>query len=485
MPGHELTYVIIISLYLLAIIAIAGWLAKRWIGDEHDFMIGGREMGAAITAASMVAILLSGGFVPTIVLMGYVFGLGGVWFFWGWAIGHGLVLLTWAGFWRYTGGYTPAEYYEYQYGESGRLAVLAAILVFGLFAGAFQYLGAGALIAGALGTEPWVAIVSVGAVITVYAMLAGLWGISITDFIQAAWVLAAVFLLLPLHLFLNHGLPTAASPNISGEMMSFPFGTMPVLSVAGGTVVTFIFLNFLLANSAHYWMRASAARNRRALRQGYLIAIGLSIVCGVLGALIGLWARMLVSPESPDQAFGLLVAQETPVWLGALAISGVIAATMSTADMMYQMIANTLTRDVFQRFMGVDDDQRLLRYSRLSIVAAGAVTITLAAVWAEGLPSLIAFAFATAGPLMVLSLDSWLTRYGTKEGAVVMVLGSWIAITYWKFVYPNPETVNVLWISGVVSVVVFYGVSAMVHTTGPWWGTQQPEPTTDSTTGGD
>lgn len=470
MPSHELAYITIIGIYLVAIVGLAAWIAKRWIGDEHDFMIAGREIGATLHAASMIAILLSGGFVPTIVLWGYISGIGGVWFFWGWAIGHLLVLLTWAGFWRYTGGYTPAEYFEFQYGESGRLVVLAAILVFGLFAGAFQYLGAGALIAGALDVPTWMAIVTVGAVITLYALLAGFWGITITDFIQAVWVIGAVFVVLPLYLFVNHGLPTADA-GVSSDLLALPWGTIDVLGFASGTVITFIVLNFFLANSAHYWMRASSARNQRALKQGYMIAIGLSVIIGVIGVAIGLWAQMLVSPETPDQAFGLLLAEETPIWLGALAISGVIAATMSTVDMMYQMMANTLTRDMFQRFGGITDHDRLLRYSRLTIVGAGAITIALAALWPEGLPALIAFAFATAGPLAILSLDAWYVRYGTKEGAVVMVLGVWVAIFLWEFVLTTPE-VDVLWVSGAVSLVLFYATSAVARATGPWWGTE-------------
>jgi SSS family solute:Na+ symporter len=484
MSNHELAYVTIVGAYLVAMTGIAAWLAKRWIGDEHDFMIAGREIGATLHAASMVAILLSGGFVPAIVLQGYVLGVGGVWFFWGWAVGHLLVLLTWAGFWRYTGGYTPAEYYEYQYGESGRVAVLVAILVFGLFAGAFQYLGVGALVGGALGIPTWVAVLVVGAVITLYALLAGFWGITITDFIQAIWVVAAVFVAVPAYLFIQHGLPTVEG-GVPPELLSLPFGNAQVVGLASGTVITFIVLNFFLANSAHYWMRVSSLRNERALKQGYVVAIALSVVLGIIGVLMGLWARMLVSPETPSQAFGLLISQETPIWLGALAISGVIAATMSTVDMMYQMMANTLTRDLFQRFLSVDSDEALLRYSRLTILAAGAVTITLAIVWSSGLSSLIAFAFATAGPMALLSLDAWYVRYGTKEAAVVTIVGSWIAIFLWQFVLSTPA-VNVLWVSGAVSLVLFYGTSLLVRLTGPWWGDrQQPIGTIDQSAGGD
>lgn len=478
MSGHELTYVAIIAVYLVGILGLALWVAKKWIGDESDFMIAGREMGATLTSASLVAILLSGGFVPTIVLFGFLFGIGGAWFFWAWSIGLGLTMLTWVGFWRYTGGYTPAEYFEHQHGMTGRLSVLLAILIFGLIAGSFQYLGAGAIIAGALGIDQSLAIIVVGVVITAYAMLAGIWGISITDFIQAVWVILSVFVILPIYLFINNGLPSASAEGISPEMMSFPFGGMEVISLAGGTVLTFIMLQFLLANAAHYWTRSSAARNQKAVQRGWLFSIILVGILGYIGAFLGLWANMLVEPPAPDQAFGVLLAEETPIWLGALAISGIIAATMSTADMMYQITANTVTRDFFQRFLGITSREKLLNVSRVTILAAGVFTISLAVLWPSGLPELISFALTMGGPLMVLSLDAWTFRFGTKEGTLLMVLSVIAAVFYWVIIEPSAAAgVDPIWVSAVVSIVVYYSVSAVVRVTGSWWA--EPESLTE------
>jgi SSS family solute:Na+ symporter len=479
MSSHQLTYVTIIAGYLIGILGIALWVGKKWVGDESDFMIAGREMGSTLTAASLVAILLSGGFVPTIVLFGFIAGLGGAWFFWAWALGQALVLVTWAGFWRQTGAYTPAEYFEYQHGLSGRLAVLTSILLFGLIAGSFQYLGAGSIIAGALDIGLATAIVVVGIVITAYAMLAGIWGVSITDFIQSVWVIGSVFVILPIYLYLNYDTPSAGVESISPEMMSLPFGGMEVVSFAGGTVLTFIMLQFLLANAAHYWTRASAARNKKTVQRGWTIAIAVTMVLGLIGAYLGLWARMLVPDAPPGQAFGILLAERTPVWLGALAISGIIAATMSTADMMYQIIANTVTRDFFQRFRNVTDRKTLLRVSRGVVLASGVVTISLAVLLIDlGLAGLISFALAMGGPLMVLSFDAWTFQYGTKEGTVLTVAAVAISVFYWVIVAPPfSQGIDQIWVSLVVSVTVYYTVSAIAHATGSWW--TEPERLTD------
>jgi Na+/proline symporter len=206
------------------------------------------------------------------------------------------------------------------------------------------------------------------------------------------------------------------------------------------------------------------------LKRGWIAAIVIVTILGFIGAVLGMWARMLVPDAPPGLAFGQMLAEHTPVWLGALAISGVIAATMSTVDMMYQIVANTLTRDLFQRFLAINDRDRVLRLSRYSMLAAGAITIGLAVAWPDGLPELISFAFAMGGPLTILSLDAWTIRYGTKEGTVAMVAAAVLAVIYWVVASPAiAAQIDVIWVSVVVSPVAYYGVSSVVKVTGSWW----------------
>jgi SSS family solute:Na+ symporter len=465
-----LAYLTIIGLYLAVILGLAIYIAHVWIDDPGDFMLAGREIGAWLTGFSTGAILLSGGFVPTIVLYGYLHGIGGAWFFWGWGVGLLVVMATWLLIWRRSGAYTPAEYYEYQFGTSGRLAILlGGIISMGLIA-SYQFVGVGALLAGLLDIQIITGIIGIGAFTIVYAMLSGMWGISISDFVQAVWVIFAVFMLIPIYLFVSHGLPTpAASPEISAEMWTVPFGAMPVLDFAAGTAISVIFLQFTVANAPYYWVRSSSTRNEKALKVGYAIAAAIAFFTGLMGALIGLWARMLVDPAEPALAFGLLIGEEIPLVLGALAMSGVIAATMSTVDIVYQAIANHVTRDYVQRFTEITDRGTLLHISRLTILVTGPLTIAAAILYPGALDVFIAFAFAFVAPMVVLHFDAWLTRYGTKEAVVAMFLAVIPVTAYWDLLSPWGAEVQALWVSFAMSVVLFYGVSAICRATGPWW----------------
>lgn len=468
--SEQVAYLAIIGLYLVIILGLAVYIAHVWIDDPGDFMLAGREIGGTLTGFSTAAILLSGGFVPTIVLYGYLHGIGGAWFFWGWGVGLIAVMLTWLLIWRRSGAYTPAEYFEYQFGISGRLATLAGALVsMGLIA-SYQFVGAGALLAGLLDIGITTGIIGIGAFTIVYAMLSGMWGISISDFVQALWVIASVFVLIPIYLFMNHGLPTpGASAEITAQSWALPFGEMAVLDFAAGTAISVIFLQYTVANAPYYWVRSSAARHEKALKIGYLIAAAIAFFTGLMGALIGLWARMLVDPAEPALAFGLLVGEEIPLLLGALAMSGVIAATMSTVDIVYQAIANHVTRDYAQRFTGITDRGALLKISRATILVVGPMTIAAAILYPGALDVFIAFAFSFVVPMIVLYFDSWLTRYGTKEGVVVTFLAMIPAVAYWDLISPYGAEISSLWVSFGLSIVLFYGVSTICRITGPWW----------------
>lgn len=469
MVSQELVYASMVAIYLIIIMGLAVYIATKWIDDPDDFMIAGREIGSWASAFALLAILMSGGFVPAIVLHGYLYGVGGAWFFWGWTIGQGLVFLTYATFWRRSGAYTPAEYFEFGYGVSGRLAVLVASVVAMLMIAAFQFVGAGALVAGLMGIDLFTAVIGVGGITIGYTLLSGMWGITISDFIQAIWVMVSVFILIPVYLFATHGLPSASSPEISAQMMQWPFGEMAVASFAGGTVISIVWQNWLLANSPYYWVRASATRSEKALRQGYVIALVFSVFIAISGAFIGLWAQMLTDPGAADQAFGALLADEVPVWLGGLAASGVIAATMSTADAIYQGIVNTVVRDYFQRFTAVTDRGQLLLIGRLVVVVAGFLTVVIALAYPGQLGAMIAFAFAFVAPIFIMNFDVWFIRLGTKEAAVTTVLVIIPLVTYWEFYSPYVDTINTLWVAGAVSFVTFYGISIVVRITGPWW----------------
>lgn len=468
MVQSEILSAIVTIVYILVIIGIGVYIGRKWINTDSDFLVGGREMGATLVGSSLVANMFSGGYVPGIVALGFVSGFGGGWLFWGACLGFILGLVTVVPFWRKSGSYTPAEYFEYQYGSTGRIIVVLATLFVALFITGFQYVGVSSVVAGAFGIDPKVAIILLGGAIGIYAIISGMWGVSVTDFVQLIWVGSTIFLLVPGYLAMKHGFPSASSAAISAEMMTFPFGSGDLLGFTGGTLLTLIVVNCLLVlGGPYFWVRATSSRSVEKTKQGWLIGAVIGFLGGLMGVFLGLWGRMLVEPESPSQVLGLLLSQETPLWMGALAISGVIAATMSTIDLVYQTAATTVTRDIFQRYLNYSDRKQLLQISRTIMGAVALTSIIISILFTGTLVEFIVFAITMIVPFTVLVFDAWLTKFGTKEGVVAMFVFSLSMIFYWTFM--SGSEVDVLWPALLTAVVTLYGVSAIVRFTGSWW----------------
>lgn len=98
--------------YILAMVILSWYVGKKTTNNETEFMIGGREFTPLMTAVGNGSILISGGYLPGIVMYGYMFGVGGMWFYLGWGTGALVALLLWAGFWRTSGAVTPTEWFE-------------------------------------------------------------------------------------------------------------------------------------------------------------------------------------------------------------------------------------------------------------------------------------------------------------------------------------------------------------------------------------
>ena len=150
----QMWMILITVVYVCAMMLLSWIIGKKTTKDETEFMVGGREFTAFMTAIGNGSILISGGYLPSIIMYGYMFGMGGMWFYLGWGTGALVAWLCWAGFWRTSGALTPTEWFEYRYGKGGRMAITIVILFASLAILGWQYVGCGETIGGALGIDP-------------------------------------------------------------------------------------------------------------------------------------------------------------------------------------------------------------------------------------------------------------------------------------------------------------------------------------------
>jgi SSS family solute:Na+ symporter len=87
-----------------------------------------------------------------------------------------------------------------------------------------------------------------------------------------------------------------------------------------------------------------------------------------------------------EQALMLVLAAGLPTLLGSLGLAAVFSAEISSADAILFMLATSLSKDLYKRFVRPDaSDRAVLRVARGAAVAGGGLAILLALV----LPSVI------------------------------------------------------------------------------------------------
>ena len=422
-------------------------------------MIGGREFTPLMTAFGNGSILISGGYLPGIVMYGYMFGVGGMWFYLGWGTGALVALLLWAGFWRTTGAMTPTEWFEYRYGRGGRLAITVVILLASLAILGWQYVGSGGILAGALGISTPAAIAIVGIVVTLYVALGGIWAATVTDLIQFSWVVIVVFIALPLYLLVTYGMPQAAQ--LPANFTSWPFGTLPVVKFIVPSVLTFLLMHQSLLNQSPYWARSAGTRSLKVVQKGWIWTVIIAYSTGIVGAYIGMWTRQLIPDlESANLALGSLL-NIVPVPLAALVMAGIMAATMSTSDIYLVSGVNQLVRDIAQYFLKIKDSGKLLSIAKWGTVIYGLLAVIFAIVWTRGLGLLFAFGTGIGAPLFIFYLDSWWMKVGNGKGAVASVIAALGTVLYWEILTDNYTQVHTLWLVFPITFITLVVVSLL------------------------
>lgn len=358
----QMWMILITVVYVCAMMLLSWIIGKKTTKDETEFMVGGREFTAFMTAIGNGSILISGGYLPSIIMYGYMFGMGGMWFYLGWGTGALVAWLCWAGFWRTSGALTPTEWFEYRYGKGGRMAITIVILFASLAILGWQYVGCGETIGGALGIDPKIAMLLVGVAVTAYVVFGGIWAATATDVIQFSWVFIIQFIILPTFLIAKYGLPDAVA--LPDAFLSLPFGTLPVIKFVAPSVITFLMMHQSLLNQSPYWARAAGTRSLKNCKRGWMWTVIIAYFTGVVGAFIGCYARQLL-PGLTDssQAFGALM-NILPIPLAACIMAGLMAATMSTCDIYLVSGVNQLVRDVAQYFLKIRDTKKLLQWAK-------------------------------------------------------------------------------------------------------------------------
>lgn len=438
---------LVIMAALFALLIGVGTYSKKFISGADDFLLAGRELGVMIVVFGVVA----SGFAGTTLTMAP--GLGVRIGFWGtfsfaffYAIaGVALYAALFAKTVRRSGAYTLPEWLEMRYGAKVRTMVclLATLGLIGLTAN--NTLALANVISGYFGWNINLCIFLGLAVVLVFTWCSGMWGVSMTDFIQAGIgiVGAPVLVWACMHQFgglgeavsgWGGGLYHYFSQGVDGTAMTYMEITYPSMLTLGLN-----FSIFLVWGGQHYWMKAASCRTEDGARKAYIIGgVFLFFITMIIG-MTGLYAGAFFPNEftgnggsvSPDSAYGFIIGKFSS-GVGVFLMIFALAASLSTAAANLMASVSVVSKDIYQRFINQNADMKqMTQASRMITVIVTAISLALA-FYPGGSTFLFAFATAWMAPAGILMAFGIYWRRITNTGALVGAACGAVFMTVWS-----------------------------------------------------
>ena len=273
----------LVAVYLLVVVGIGVWSAKRRVTTYEDMTVAGRSVGPWLIACSVAATWINGVTLITITGFGKSFGLSSYWHTS--AVGIGTL---WIGIfliprmWKLRVITTP-QILERFFGPTHRLVALFVAMLrdFGATAGT---IGATAIVtSSALDISIFTALVLTYFITVLYVALGGMWAVLLTDTIQFFIIVLGTVLLLVLSIVNLGGLGAMVEKVDEPALFSFT-GNFDALEILGWFSMGF----FLACGYQSLAQRAFSASSAAVARRGFIYGGFLTILWYIIPALLGL-----------------------------------------------------------------------------------------------------------------------------------------------------------------------------------------------------
>lgn len=413
-----LDYAIIVGYFLL--ILFVGIRVSRKVKNFDDYSTGNRNYTAPIIFATLSASFIGGGFTNGLAEKVFTMGLVYVVALWGFSLKEILVATFIAPrMTPFKNAISVGDIMGQLYGQNAKIFTgVAATGVAAGIAGA-QFAAFGYILNVMLGITPVLGVAIGATIVITYSTLGGLKSVVINQVIHFAVLIVALPIVFILGLKEVGGF-TQMMHSVPSEHFSL-VGSISWIALVG------LFLNFFFGETLvpPYVQRLLIGRDFKETAKGTLWSGLLSIPFFVLVGIIGLIALTLNPDLDSNLALPYVINTVMPVGLKGLAIAGMMAVVMSSADSFLNSAAISATHDVIKPLLSKQKislkNNNELKLSRLITLLTG----ILGAVFAISTKSaldilLLAYNFWTPFILVPLVAGIW--------GIKVSEFGFWVSV---------------------------------------------------------
>ena len=370
--------------YLLILLGIGALSARFSSAGIGEFFVGGRKMNRLVVALSAVVSGRSAWLLLGVTGMAYVNGMSALWACAGYTVAEGVLFFTFARrlrrFSEVHDCITLPDFFSARFGDHDgrlRLTLAVVILLFMVAYVAAQFAGGGKAIAASFGLSNLAGVLITAGIVLVYTTLGGFLAVSVTDALQAFFMLFGL-LVLPAVAVSDAGGWSA----VSAELQTFDPAFLDPAALTFGAFLGLVGIGLGSPGNPHIVVRYLSIADERHLVFAGIVGTFWNVVMGAGAVMIGLVGRVYFAEASllpgadTENLYPVLAQQHLHPVLFGVVVASVFAALMSTADSQLLVAASTLVRDFYQKVVKagqVVSDRPVVTDSR--VVVAGLVVV--------------------------------------------------------------------------------------------------------------
>ena len=430
-------FIVILTIYLGALIAVGAIKASQ-IKTQEDFSLAGRKLPTFVLVGTLLATWIGTGSIFgnaqetfRVGMPAFILPIAG---------GLGIIALYFlAARVRRANHFTIQDILEDRFGPWARILGTLTLFMAYVIIVSYQY-RAGSAVLGYIFPDlnNELAIVLVAVFVIIYTVLAGMYSVAYTDVANGILMTLGLGLALPILFSKAGGLEGISQALLPQQGQLFGHYSL-------GALISILLPSFLLLlGDANMYGRFFSAESPEAAKKSaaWMLLGVVALECAIIAiALIGLSLvnqGALTTPENTGHIVIHLAFNALPQWLGAILVATVVAVVVSTADSYLLAPSSAMVRDVYQRFLNPNaDEKRIVMLSRMSVVALGLIALGLAFTSDEFFyVALFAYTLYGAAITPVLMAALFWPK-ATKQGAIAAMTAGLLSAIGWQFVIAN------------------------------------------------
>ncbi len=436
--------------YLVLMVAIGVFATRFSSAGVAEFFIGGRRMNRFVVALSAVVSGRSAWLLLGVTGMAYATGPSATWAVVGYIVAELLLFLYYAPRLRRFGErydcITVPDFFAARFADERgtlpgalRAVLVPVILLFMVGYVAGQFVGGGKAFAAGFGLTPTAGVLLTAGIVLAYTMLGGFLAVSLTDMIQACFMIFALVLLPVIAIADRGGMGIVLS-----QLAALDPALIDPLALSAGALIGFLGIGFGSPGNPHILARYLSIDDPEQLRTSAVVGTAWNVVMAWGAVFIGLVGR-LYFPETAmlpgadtENLYPLLARQHLPPVLFGVVVASIFAAIMSTADSQLLVAASAVVRDVYEKLVHRGEalpQRRLVLLSRATVVLLVALAVGFGLAADQLVFWLVLFAWAglgaALGPTSILALF-W--RRTTRAGVIAGIVVGTVTTVVWYFV---------------------------------------------------